>query len=298
MGERELLKIDHEARTVTFRQSWLGDARVCPERGRLAVVKPEWNQLDSDAALVGTAAHHEIEQALNGRPVTPGDTAYCWAKENIDPERVRWVKHESVEEIASLAHDLAMVWHSDIAPLVPAGGKTEVPFEGDVFEWGGYVVRIQGTVDYVSPTGLWDWKTSGWEYKPWEKQRWDIQSTVYLYAASRGFLGDVLPLDTPFRFGVMYKPRSKSGKCSSDVVTVSRTQADVDWMFRQMRTYVDLALATDMAISWPLIDNENNLCSDRWCPWWSTCKGAHVSEANYATANQSIPKPAVSAARS
>lgn len=292
------MKINHETRTINFRQSWLDTATRCPEQGRLKVVKPEWDQLDSDAALVGTSMHHGIEQYLEGQIHDVGNYASQWALANIDPDRVRWVKHSTVKEIADLADRCGAEWQLSIAPYVELGGRTEVGFEGVLCTHSGYQLVLEGTVDYVDPWGvLWDWKTSGWEYKPWEKQRWAIQPTVYTTAAVSGMLdtesGDNIDFSWPmaFRYGIVYKPRSKKAKCEADIVTVHREEADTRWLIKKMKVFTDLALATGFQTQWPLIDSENNLCSEAWCPWWSTCKGSYISENQYATPSQVVPIP-------
>lgn len=291
------MKIDHELKTITFRQSWIDTAQTCGERGRLAIVKPEWDTLDSDAALIGTAMHAGIERFLRGEIDNVGEYAYAWAMTNISEEQVRWAHHKTIYEIAELAQKCGDAWMERILPHVPLGGSTEVHFNHALFEYRGYEIRISGTIDYVLGHEMWDWKSSGWEYKAWEKQRWAIQPTVYSTAAVLGALEgfEAFEYPTTFRYGVVYKPRKKGGPCDADIVTVTRLQSDQDWLYRKLRTFTDLAMATNLDVSWPMIDVENHLCSSKWCPWWSICKGAHVSEDAYVTPDQRLPKvmPAV-----
>jgi hypothetical protein len=287
------VKIDHEARTITLRQSWLDSATICPERGRLGIVKPEWDQLDSDEALIGTAMHAGVEAFLRGHCDDPAEFAHNYASTMIDPATVRWTKRTSISEIADLAHGCATEWRQHIYPMVPDGGRTEVTFQTPMFHRGDWTVLLSGTVDYVLGGEMWDWKSSGSrDWKPWEKQRWAVQPTAYAYAAMNGAVQGFTATSWPltFRYGVVYKPRSKNGGYDHDIITVTRTQGDVDWMMAKARTYVDLAL-TALDITWPQIDSENHLCSTNWCPWWSTCKGAHVSEDNYVTPSQTVPRP-------
>lgn len=286
------MKIDHENRTITIRQSWLDTAQaVCPERARLAVVKPEWDVLDSDEALIGTATHYAIEQRLRGNTEDIGDLAFDWAMGNIDPDKVRWVKRSTVREIAMAARACAKAWEAEIFPRVPQGGHTEVTFTVPLFTQGAdeYQVLLSGTVDYVLPNELWDWKTSSRDYKPWEKQRWAIQPTAYAYVASLGLLPHAPAMSTPikFRYGVITKPRNENGKYTTDIVTVTRTQADFDWMLRRIKMWVTMGLRS-LGHEWPMTDSENHLCSSTWCPWWVLCKGAHISEDQYQTPSQAL----------
>ena len=44
-----------------------------------------------------------------------------------------------------------------------------------------------------------------------------------------------------------------------------------------MRTYVELADAMGFEKHWPR-DEDHYLCNEVWCPWWSICKGARLSQ--------------------
>ena len=50
---------------IYVRQSWLGDALMCPERARLGSLHPELRR-ENDSAMMGTAVHVGIEAVLNG----------------------------------------------------------------------------------------------------------------------------------------------------------------------------------------------------------------------------------------
>lgn len=286
------MKIDHDAKTIKFRQSWLGDTLgVCPERGRLAIVKPEWDQMDSDEALIGTASHTGIEHHLNGLPGDPATIAHQWAMDNVDPDRVRWTKRSKVTEIADMAAACVAAWYSDIRPHVPQGGVVEEVFEHDldvVVE--GYRLLLGGTPDYVTDDEIWDWKTTGREYKPWEKQRWEVQPTAYGMIHTLGLLHTTVSWPTTFRYGVMVKPSRAGGKVETQIVTVTRTAGDGAWLIKRMENMARLALRS-LDVVWPQVDDSNHLCSSKWCPWWSMCKGAHISEATYKTPDQQIPSP-------
>lgn len=294
------MKLDHENKTITVRQSWLDTAGNCPERARLGIVAPEWDILDTDEAFIGTAAHFGIESFLRGEG-DPAAIAHKFAMEK-DPDTIKFVKRSTMEEIANLASQCAKTWHDEIWPHVPNGGKAEVTFKVPLFEHRGYQILLSGTADYIADEP-WDWKTAGREYMPWEKHRWAVQPTAYATVMNLGLMPHADQQDWPikFRYGVVYKPgtylkRNKGSNkngCESDIITVERTQADADWLFARIRSYADLTLDV-LQHRWPMIDNENHLCSSNWCPWWSQCKGSYISESQYSTPSQAIPPKSVS----
>ncbi len=53
--------------SVRVRQSWINDAMMCNERGRQAIVRPEWSK-PNDATILGTAVHAGIAAHLLGSP--------------------------------------------------------------------------------------------------------------------------------------------------------------------------------------------------------------------------------------
>jgi hypothetical protein len=276
------MKIDHDAKTVTVRQSWIDEVGTCPERARLSIVAPEWNELDNDESFIGTATHFGIESFLRGEG-HPADIAHAYAMQK-DPDEIRFIKRETMTEIADMAAMCADEWLASIWPYVPEGGHSEVTFKVPLFEhMSGYKVLLQGTADYVLHDEIWDWKTSGREYKLWEKQRYAVQPTAYIAVASLGLMphAPAFQLPATFRYGVIYKPTSKTGKgssVSSEILTVTRDAEDISWLMRRIRVYVSMGLEA-LDITWPMTDeNAGGLCSSNWCPWWSLCRGAHISE--------------------
>ena len=277
------MKIDHDKATVTLRQSWMDTFSTCPERARLSIVHPEWDS-ESDEAWIGTATHFGIESFLRGEGEAD-EIAYDYALTKHASD-LKMTKRKSMKEIANLAYDLAGSWEREIYPHIPRGGKTEVTFKVPLFKHMGYDILLSGTADYVVDGEVWDWKTSGREFVPWEKQRYAIQPTAYLSVLERGLLPGSGKHSFPLRFkyGIMYKPGTwlKKGTKESrqgvqtDIVTVRRDQNDVDWMYRRIRQMVKLGV-TRLDEEWPMID-ESGLCSEKWCPYWAVCKGAHIVE--------------------
>jgi hypothetical protein len=287
------VNIDHAARTIAFRQSWLDTAQsVCPERARLGIVRPEYDTRDSDEALIGTAAHYGIEAFLRSGD-SPTTAAHDYAMNQIDPELVNWTKRKSLSEIATLAAGCASEWEKNIWPFVPSGGKCEVTFKVPLFEYEGYQILLSGTADYVLPDRIFDWKTASRPYSVWEKQRWAIQPTAYTTVMNMGMMPgfDAAPWPIKFHYGVIEKPSSKTGKGSaykSDILTVDRTQAHANWMFARMKTWANMGLKS-LDERWPQ-NTDSGLCSSKWCPWWSLCAGAHISEDLWETPSQSLKR--------
>ena len=269
--------INHEEQRVYVRQSWLGDMMICMERGRLADNKPEF-RIGSDATIMGTAVHHGIEQVLTGQADIKdiADVSVFrlgqlkveekWRQTNVDPE-----------DMVPLVALMADAWARDIAPALELGGRVEQKFAAptnrqvqvDVDKV--YELWFAGTIDYVDPNGvLWDWKTAARKYSQSEKQKQSIQASVYAYAATA--LGWA-QWDVPFNFGVMIR----TSKSSGNIVPVMRTQAHGEWVAEQATAMVMSALRMGHDVSWPKND-QHNLCSDKWCPWWSVCKGSYVSD--------------------
>jgi hypothetical protein len=268
-----------EAGDIWFRQSWLDTAFRCNERGRLALVYPEFDGMDNDAALIGTAAHAAIAAVLEGEedPATIGARAVRECHDlTKDPATIHWTKWTLPLQLAGHARRCAEAWASDIYPGLALGGMVEVEFCVPLFEVRGRRVGIKGTIDYAAPDGtLYDWKTSSKKYNQREKQKAAVQPTVYAVAAMHGALGE-LQYQYPIRFhyGVMVRGESKS---TTQLVDVLRTRNHEAWLIDHLRTYVDVADGLGVKRPWPR-NEDHYLCNSTWCPWWSVCKGARLTD--------------------
>lgn len=249
----------------TFRQSWLNDADMCAERAR-AVGAGEMPERETDAAAVGTAVHAGIEHKL------VSDVSYYDAFQHAlmvfetieaHPAFV-WTKYSHRQAMALIDTYLSHWWSN--ADPTWVGQPIEVPFDVVLTEDEQRVIRLSGTMDLVTPQGVYDWKTSGrGPYDEWKYRRWAVQPTVYTYAALLlGLLDDV---PTPFHYGVMHKDGMQQ-------FTVHRDADDWDWLRRKCHAWADLDEA-GLEV-WPLND-QHELCSEKWCPLWATCKGRHFS---------------------
>ena len=268
--------VDEANKRVLVRQSWLKDMLLCPERSRLSVTQPEF-KATNDSAAIGTAVHAGIESLLN-------DT--CSVLDAPDVSLIRFkemeaegIRHTNVNPESWHGHvvNLTKAFISDILPVVPRGGQTEVKFEVPTGESvNGYELWFEGTMDYLHKNSIWDWKTAARKYSLLEKQSQDVQSSVYSYA---GYKLGVTTEKTAFNFGVMIRVSNSYGQ----IVSVSRTKAHYDFVIKQAMSAVAYGFAMTNNTGVPtderwLINDQHYLCSERWCPWWSVCKGAHISE--------------------
>lgn len=265
---------------ILIHQSWLDDANRCPERGRLGIMKPEWDG-PSDATTLGTGAHAAVEGVLNGLSHSEARKLIAPAiDEELASPNMRWNKYENRAELIHRAQLCFDVWHKEIRPQLPTPGSPEVKFKVELFELpDGRKVFIEGTIDYVphETNALWDWKFPGRDYKVEEKQKFAIQPTIYGLAAVKGGLASVTDFEfhwpLPFTYGIGV---TLATKARAQTFTVWRTQAHANFAIERIKGFVDLALNFTLERPWPRND-DHFLCSDKWCPWWAICKGAHLT---------------------
>ena len=273
------MRIDEENKRVYVRQSWLGDAMLCQERGRRMMVSPEF-RTTNDSAVMGTAVHAGIEAVLTNKIDARDAHHVSVAKLNHikETENVK-VTNTDPSSWEDLVRSMTNAWVSGVLPEVPLGGDSERKFEysSDTFV-NGYELWFEGTMDYMHDTGLWDWKTAARKYSLLEKQTQSIQASIYAgYALSTGDVSLDAEGNVDFTFGVMIR----NMKGESQLVRIKRSSAHVMWVTEQATTLVRLALAMreDDGFNKPWLKNDQHfLCSARWCPWWSVCKGVFVQD--------------------
>lgn len=269
------MRIEKETNRVFVRQSWLKDMLLCPERARLGVVQPEF-KTQNDSAAIGTAVHAGIEAVLGGHATT-SDAPYISLTKFKELESAG-INHTNVNPDSWHSHVIGLTeaWVKDIFPKVPLGGQSEVPFAVPTgASVKGMELWFEGTMDYLHEQGIWDWKTAARKYSESEKQSQDIQSSIYTFAGHK--LG-VVKTSSVFNFGVMIRVNNAYGQ----IVSVNRTKAHGDFVVKQAQSAVSYAYTMLQGKELPtderwLINDQHYLCSQRWCPWWSVCKGAHIS---------------------
>lgn len=271
---------DESGGRVYVRQSWLNDALMCAERGRLLQAFPEMRR-ENDSAMMGTAVHKGIESVLRGETNRLSEmvsVAVDWFASKSDELEAAgsgvFVTNTDPSKWFAHIESMCGAWFQDIYPSLELGGLVEHQFCVPVASCDGpmgeqYTLFFEGTSDYVTSSGVWDWKTAARKYSEAEKQTRDIQSAVYAAAFVHG---GMLELPVSFNFGVMLRNGSSSGH----VYTVVRSKKHVDWIVSQAASVVNAFLLFNRVLpdgSW-VKNDQHHLCSERWCPVWSKCKGA------------------------
>jgi hypothetical protein len=223
---------------IYIRQSWLGDALMCAERGRFAMTMPEWST-GSDATVLGTAVHAGIEHALSNDTADLKQMSEVMSAslDGAEPDSFKWTSMSDMSVMHGYGKAMLNAWVRDIRPHVEGGGMVEhnftVPFGKVVVGDTEYILHYNGTIDYVTPSGdVWDWKTAARKYQQGEKQRQSIQASVYANAVVRLGLKEMFPVS--FKFGVM----TRSNKSEGQIVEVMRTMSHASWTETQTRNIV------------------------------------------------------------
>jgi hypothetical protein len=270
------IEFEGDLRVVTFRQSWTDTAMLCLDRARLD--RDRDRSIETEATSLGTGLHAGIEAALKGEADNPKallDIAVAEFdsidKVFVDDNRDTCVNHlkrwmgqirEVPEFMVAYRHPEKMV---ETEFTIPVASRND-GWGGEVFN-GITVMRWNGTWDCLLPHAyMIDWKSAGRAYTPWERQRWAVQPTFYTEAARQMGL---LPDKSEFRY-VVFQKRDKPPQ----IVPVYRDRRFTDHMVRQLWRIVDLHDALPDG-PWP-INDQHALCSDKWCPYWSNCKGLSV----------------------
>ncbi len=167
-------------------------------------------------------------------------------------------------------------------PHVEPGGLVEHQFCQQVATVDGpfnrpYNLFFEGTIDYIAPSPesglvtIWDWKTSSRKYYEAEKQSRDVQSAVYVSAIVASGAAE---FPVGFKFGVM----TRSGSSVGQIVSVLRSEEHYKWIVSQASSVVNGFLLSERFLpdgSW-MRNDQHHLCSARWCPVWSKCKGSFM----------------------
>lgn len=268
---------------------------LCLEKLRLEVVNPDL-RVENDAATVGTAFHHVIEHEMDGNWFsTEKDIRYFAAQKYVamlaDYEQTGTPyvlssfgnNDKAIDLLANLAsswygsHERDYLMHNSEAisewnfdrhfcdVSVKKNGK-----KGEVIP-----VYLSGTADIVLPHSVWDWKTAASDYKGWEKQRWDRQSDVYTWAAADAGLLQA-GRDNVYDFQFIVFKRGVVNT-SPQIVPVSRSENNWRALQDIVERFVNFAYNMGWDTEWPTND-QHVLCSPKWCPAWSSCKGRFVDD--------------------
>lgn len=272
------MRLDSVNKRIYVRQSWLNDVMLCPERARLATQFPTWRSA-SVATNIGTAVHHGIEMVLTNE--CDFATMAKAVHEKYDELAAQPHKQQNVdpEDVPTFLDNMSAGFYTEILPHVALYGACEVKFDVplNMTAPNGWAIHIEGTMDYVAPDGvIWDWKTSGRAYNERDRQTQSIQASIYSLAAGRqGLVPD--PTNVDFRYGVMMRQKS----VKTQVVRLKRDTNHSQWVQQQIARTVNMAVRLGFDSAW-LMNDQGNLCSAKWCDYWSVCKGAIVPEQSLA----------------
>jgi hypothetical protein len=255
---------------VVFHQSWVGDYFKCPERARRKLIEPEAD-MPNDATILGTAYHTGIEEAL--REETWGASLEKATDLMAAAFREPHVQRSTQSECFALLERVFRKWWEDVRP-----GLLEeeiVSIERDFsFPFGmtkDYQIWLEGRIDAETRRGVRDHKTSTpnslryWHAKNREKE---IQGTTYSVAAVHD---GTHTWPVRFRFDVV----SKEDNPKYRPVEFTITARHADWLLRRLAAIADQVVKVGIDSPWPMHD-DSFLCSETWCPFWGTCRGAHL----------------------
>lgn len=256
-----------------LRQSWLKEADTCPERARRDHLGLD-ERRETDAANLGTGVHSAIETTLSegqaGNELDEDTAVEVFNRqftEMMAAENFEFVKYTE-KSARNFGETCVRNWHRQILPTLEyQDAILEHTFQVPLVDDGQRVIELSGTIDYWEPDrSLRDWKTSGrGEYQPWEKKRWDIQSTIYCYSVCAiEEWWDPLT----FEFIVMH-PKGVQR------LTVERTVDDFEWLKAKCVAYAKL-IEAELDV-WPMQDNQA-LCSPTWCDSWKNCRGKYLGD--------------------
>lgn len=212
-----------------------------------------------------TAINHNLSQKIDsGVDVSESEVvdacATAFEKEAAETE---WKSDEDPGEEKDAAIECVKAYHSQIAPKVqPETVQEKFVLQTDA----GY--NLGGTMDIVDKNGkVRDSKTSKEKYKPSAVFR-AIQPAMYdfAYEALRG------KPSSGFAFDVMVKPRvlkTKYVPAETQIIESKVTEDDRAWLFKTIER-VHRGIRAGVAIP---ADENSWVCSEKWCGYWSMCKG-------------------------
>ena len=214
--------------------------------------------------LLGTAVHAAIEETLSNDLDLNGAIGYA-----VDGlrELLETTQHRAdlgIDEALKLSANVIGTWFTEVLPLLDLTGEVHIErqFTRELFSDERRTISIQGTIDLVDGSTLWDWKTGNMVYRP-ERVRTakeTVQHVVYCAAMS-----DCLP-DMSHTFRYAFTPR----KGGMSIVDVAPTAADYRWLLRELQGMADLIEARPA--SWPIRPTDW-WCSDKFCPVYGNCRG-------------------------
>lgn len=271
-------------------QSDIETYMTCPESLRLRTIAGMNGETsNSDAAFVGTCTHAVIETELAAEEPyesleeaqAVGAYAFLQGFEQMVKDETTYSRETFKTDTRALAalRPLVKSWYEseERDTLLQMNGDYTVEYEFDEMfttHISGLKIFLAGRMDLVQRAKIIDWKTSGSEYRLWEKQRWAVQPTVYTWAAaSNGLLVPNNYGEYVFEYKVL---RRKVTSVPFETYRVVRTVDTWAWLEKITQNIASTLMLLGLENEWPLNDH-SALCGPKWCPFWDKCKGAYVS---------------------
>ena len=165
--------------------------------------------------------------------------------------------------------------------VVPLVGVTECHFAFQAGIHQGRRYGFKGTADYPTPYGVYDWKFPGEHYKRWEKQRYDMQRSIYTAAGVAGALPFEYDWPVPMTFGVVNRKlyKNRTGDFSEHkgvLVSTTGTYNHLEWAKHHAKVLIDMIVTMGLERPWPL-RQEDWLCSAKWCGNYHECRGKFIT---------------------
>lgn len=249
----------------TFSASWLKDYATCPEKARRRYFGITAQQSNTSTAL-GSAVHAGIESLLRDRiDGTENDPLIAAVRkfEQVEAEP-GFIGDPSMDAEKHVVAHLKTFREQTLPHLQPLDveAQFDLPIYSDAFR----EIRLRGAIDCVDRNlGIIDWKTAKNPHKVWEKERYEVQPTVYVWAWNKlqGTHHDQM------RYVVFVHNKGVQE------YTVKLKEGATDWL-----AFKCLSAARHVESGLPVwaLNDSGWWCAPKWCSAYDACKGAFVKE--------------------
>ena len=214
------------------------------------------------AMIEGSAHHKAVEKNNNhkrqkGKDLKPGILTDVFMEDfrqrtGKGGKALDW-EGQDEDVIFSRAKELHNQYIKTIAPRINPEGVEE-DFEIPVKLDSGKEFILRGTIDLTVPWGVWDYKTLAKAKSQFEVDS-SLQLSYYAMAAQKRKVGFIQFL--------------KKANPEVGLVSSSRTRQDFQWAIQVAKEVVESVRRG----AFPLTDPKNWWCSEKWCGYWSQCRG-------------------------
>jgi hypothetical protein len=248
----------------TFSASWLSGFATCPEQARQRYFKLT-PYTASDYTALGNSMHRAFEATLQAKidglePTLDGARKAALEKfDSIEAEPgFEYKKWNRESALVQLDKHIVTFWDEVLPITKPVA--VEKAFDLPLYDDPMRSIRLRGFIDYIdAELGVIDWKSAGSPYKPWEKERYEKQPTVYAWAENTDAM----------RYVVFVHGKSPQ------TFVVQRNDGHIEWLKRQALAAARL-IESNLSV-WPMVDT-SWVCSPKWCDAWATCRGLFLGD--------------------